>query len=344
MLLGCHLANFWMGGPLPKSLIRVLVVEDFERWRRFYCSALQNNSQFEIVGEASDGLEAVHQARQLQPELILLDIGLPTLDGIETARQIREVSPGSKILFVSENRSADIVGEALSTGAGGYIVKSDAASALLPAINAVLEGKRFVSATLMGNNSSPFTNECDATIPHRHEVAFYRDDTSLVDGYARCIKSAMQNGDAIIVVVTESHRASLVWKLDSDGLDVAAAIAEGTVTLADASDALSSLIVDDMPEPIRCSTLVGDLVERAAKGIKRKDGRVVFCGGIAPILLSNGNVEGAIQLEHLWDEITRRYGVHTLCGYVRSSPESVESSPILKRICAEHSAVHGLGN
>jgi GAF domain-containing protein len=97
-------------------------------------------------------LEAVQQARQLQPDLILLDIGLLTLNGIEAARQILEISPGSKILFVSENRSVDIVREALSTGAGGYVVKSDAAGELLPAVNAVLEGKRFVSASLNGRN------------------------------------------------------------------------------------------------------------------------------------------------------------------------------------------------
>ena len=105
-----------------KSSIRVLIAEDFEPWRRFYRTALQKRSDFQVVGEVSDGLEAVRQAEQLQPDLILLDIGLPSLNGIGAARQIREISPASKILFVSENRSAEIVREALSTGASGYIV------------------------------------------------------------------------------------------------------------------------------------------------------------------------------------------------------------------------------
>jgi DNA-binding NarL/FixJ family response regulator len=96
----------------------------------------------------SDGLEAVQQAEELQPDLILLDIGLPTLNGIEAARRIRRVSPASRILFVSENRSADIAEEALSTGASGYVFKSDAGSELLPAVKAVLEGKRSISASL----------------------------------------------------------------------------------------------------------------------------------------------------------------------------------------------------
>jgi DNA-binding response OmpR family regulator len=79
---------------------------------------------------------------------LLLDIGLPTLNGIEAARRIREVSPTSKILFASENRSVDVAEEALSTGAVGYVVKSDAASELLPAVEAVLQGKRFVRTSV----------------------------------------------------------------------------------------------------------------------------------------------------------------------------------------------------
>jgi len=94
------------------------------------------------------GLEAVRQAQQVQPDLILLDIGPPTLNGIEAARRIRQVSLASKILFVSENRSRDVAVEALRTGAEGYVVKSDAASELLPAVEAVLQGKQFVSASL----------------------------------------------------------------------------------------------------------------------------------------------------------------------------------------------------
>src|SRR5438034_9016304 len=84
----------------------------------------------------------------MQPDLILLDIGLPTLNGIEAAKRIHQVSPRSKILFVSENRSLDTAEEALSTGAGGYIRKSDAYSELWPAVNDILEGKRFISECL----------------------------------------------------------------------------------------------------------------------------------------------------------------------------------------------------
>ena len=130
--------------------IRVLIVDDYEPWYRFVSNTLRNHSKFEIIAETTDGLEAVQKAHELQPDLILLDIGLPTLNGIEAARRIRELSPKSKILFLSENRAAEVAQQALNTGAGGYVVKSDAASDLLPAVKAVLEGKRFISASLAG--------------------------------------------------------------------------------------------------------------------------------------------------------------------------------------------------
>ena len=131
--------------------VRVLVVDDSEPWRRFISTTLRKRPELRVISEASDGLEAVQQAQQLQPDLILLDIGLPTLNGIEAARRICTVSPQSKILFVCENRSVDVAEEALRNGAGGYVVKSDAASELLPAVKAVLEGKRFISASLAGH-------------------------------------------------------------------------------------------------------------------------------------------------------------------------------------------------
>jgi DNA-binding NarL/FixJ family response regulator len=136
---------------MGRSIIRVLIVDDYEPWRRFIRLTLLAYERLQVIGEASDGLEAVPKAQKLQPDLILLDIDLPHLNGIEAARKIREISPASKILFVSENRSLDIVEEALSTGASGYVLKADSATELLAAVGAILQGKQFMSASLAGD-------------------------------------------------------------------------------------------------------------------------------------------------------------------------------------------------
>jgi DNA-binding NarL/FixJ family response regulator len=129
---------------LETSSIRVLVVEDSEEFRQFICSSFGEGTKLQIVGVEPDGLQAVQRADELQPDLILLDIGLPSLNGIEVARQILKLSPQSKILFVSQESSTDIVREALGTGAHGYIVKIDAGSELLKGVNAVLRGEQFI--------------------------------------------------------------------------------------------------------------------------------------------------------------------------------------------------------
>ncbi len=130
----------------PLVTIRVFVVEDFGPFRRFVCSTIKEVTELQIVGEASDGLDAVKKAEELQPDLILLDIGLPNLNGIEAARQIRKLSPQSKILFISQESSPDVIEEALSFGAMGYVIKAHAGRELLPAIEAVREGRQFVSS------------------------------------------------------------------------------------------------------------------------------------------------------------------------------------------------------
>lgn len=121
------------------------MVDGFEPWRRFASSTLRKKAGLQVVGEASDGLEAFQKAVELEPDLILLDIGLPSVNGIEAARRIREMVPEAKIIFLSEESSVEIVQEAMSFGACGYVFKTMAASDLLTAVETVLSGLKFVS-------------------------------------------------------------------------------------------------------------------------------------------------------------------------------------------------------
>jgi DNA-binding NarL/FixJ family response regulator len=133
-------------------VVQVLIVEDFEPYRQFAKSSLGKMDGLQFVSEATDGLQAVDKARELKPDLILLDIGLPKLSGIEAARQILAAAPECKIIFLTQETSTDVVREALKLGAYGYVVKARAATDLLPAVEAALEGKRFISAGLAAHD------------------------------------------------------------------------------------------------------------------------------------------------------------------------------------------------
>lgn len=139
-------------GQLDTSSVRVLVAEDSEPFRRFVRSTLGAKPDLQIVCEVSDGLDAVQKAKELQPDLILLDIGLPTLNGIDAARRIRSVAPQSKIIFLSQESSTDVVQEALALGALGYVVKANAGRELLVSVEAVRQGRRFISKGWSGND------------------------------------------------------------------------------------------------------------------------------------------------------------------------------------------------
>ncbi|PWT88178.1 MAG: response regulator [Blastocatellia bacterium] len=115
--------------------LRILLVDDFTPWRNYVVSILQERQCFDVVGEAADGQEAIERATELQPDLILMDIAMPKMNGIEAARRIRDSAPNSKILFFSVEISDELAEAALAVGGQGYIVKKEVRAKLLPSID-----------------------------------------------------------------------------------------------------------------------------------------------------------------------------------------------------------------
>jgi DNA-binding NarL/FixJ family response regulator len=127
--------------------VRTLIVEDYEEYRQFLRLTLQKETELVVIGEALDGLQALQQAEELQPDLILLDLSVPKLNGMEACRRIRQVSPRSKVVILSQESSPEVVEAALRLGTVGYLLKSDAID-LPQALDAILQGAVFVSPRL----------------------------------------------------------------------------------------------------------------------------------------------------------------------------------------------------
>jgi DNA-binding NarL/FixJ family response regulator len=337
---------------------KILVVDDSDRFRQFFVLSLRQTAEFQLIYEASDGLEAVERAEELKPDLILLDIGLPRMNGIEAGRRIRKVSPNSKILFVSQDSSVDVVHEALHLGAQGYLLKADAGGELLPAVYAVLQGRQYLSRRLRPHVISKTHDEYPAgslrskehlpllsqkgDIVRVHKVAFQRDDASIVDDFTRFIEFALKMENPVIVIATESHRTNLRQRLQARGRDISTAIQEGTYISLDADDMLSEVMVNDWPDSTRLLKVASDLIVEAAKAAKGKHFRVAACGECASSLIAQGKPEAAIELERLWDKIARSHYVDILCEYLLRDFQTEESSPIFERICVAHSAAYTL--
>jgi DNA-binding NarL/FixJ family response regulator len=342
------------------SSSRVLVVDDSGPFRTFIGSTLGRRPELQIVGDVTDGLQAVQKAVELHPDLILFDIGMPRLNGIEAAQQIRRLSPKSKIIFVSQESSADVVQQVLSLGACGYVVKMDAARELLPAIDAVLRGEQFVGSRFAGQDfsgasdiaasdegaSEGFRSKAvaslhrDEGVTRRHEAHFYSDEACLLDRITQFIGAALMAGNSTIVLATEPHRAALLPRLQAHGLEVDVAIEQGRYIALDAAETLSIFMINGMPDSVRFLKAFDDLIATAAGVAKGEhSAQVAVFGECVSLLWAQGNAEAAIRMEQLGNEVALRHDIDILCAYPLGSLQGGMDTHIFQQICAEHSAV-----
>ena len=318
--------------------LRILVVDDFEPWRRFVSNTLEKGD-LQIVLQVQDGLEAVYKAERLRPDLILLDIGLPTLDGIKAARRIRDVSPNSKILFLTEQSCPEIAQAALDAGGAGYVVKSDGGKELLTAVNALRKGQRYVGPRLVGHVFFATLDEYPSENFNSHELQVYSSEALFLDGFADFLVGGLTAGNAVVVVATETHRQGLFQKLETYGFNLDAMIKSGTYISLDVPKTLASFLLDDQPDPVRFWNVLSRLLETASRAPNGAKRRVFACGECAPCLWTQGKTDAALRVEELWDEACRKYGIKTLCGYLSGSLQTEKDHSTFQAICAVQSTV-----
>lgn len=318
--------------------IRVLVVDDVEAWRRFATSTLQQEQDVEIVGEACDGLLAVQRATELQPDFILLDVGLPGLNGIQACARIRELSPKSRILLMSVDCCKDTAMQGLQTGASGYLMKSAAQVELVTAMRAVLAGKCFLSAAL---GFQP--EDVPDSTPPVHSVYFYDHDEALISHLRSIVVSSIEAGRSVLVVCTPEHRQQLQVSLNESGI-MTAALNKNRFQLLDAKATLSEFMVEDRLSSEKFSKCIGQTIRRAKESAANAQSGVTVFGEMVAVLWSEGKQSIALDLERLWNGLLAEGTFQLHCAYPRRILKENTSGVAAKAICDEHSIILGLAN
>jgi DNA-binding NarL/FixJ family response regulator len=310
----------------------VLVVEDHAPFRRFICKLLQQRPDLQIVGEATDGWDAIRQAEALRPDVVLLDIGLPRLNGIEAAGRLRTLIPDAKLMFVTIESSVEIVEQAFRGGAHGYVYKPRALRDVLPVLDAIIRGGQFVSGGLER------IAQGDSLASHQHPVLFYSSDEVFLTAFTRFVGGALDDGKAVIALLTPAHDESLQGSLRASHVDLDRAIRQKRYVPAHINEMLAQVMVNGRVDPTRFKNAAHDLFADVEREAMNQHTGIATCGECAPILWANGNVEAAIQLEHLWDEeIGKKRQMDTLCAYPLAARDGCVQA--VRSLCAEHTGV-----
>ena len=310
---------------------KVLVVDDHAPFRRAIRSVLRQRADVSIVGEAADGLDAIRQAEALRPDVVTLDISLPFLSGIEVAARLRTVVPEARLILVTIESSYEVVEKAFRTGAHGFVYKPRTQRDLLPVVDAVIRGGRFVSSGLER------VAQGDSLAAHHHHLLFYSSDAVFVEALSRFIGGALGEGAAVIGLMTEAHDQSLQRSLHASHVDLALAMREKRYISVNISELLAKVMVGGRPDPMRFLNAAGDLVAEASQRAAGRYASVAACGECSSTVWTHGHLEAAIQLEHLWDEVSTSHQMDILCAYPLTARENGVQA--VRSLCAEHTTV-----
>jgi DNA-binding NarL/FixJ family response regulator len=342
-------------------IYRVLLVEDFCTFRRAIRTMLEQHAGFQVVGEAADGNEAIQLAGRLLPDIILLDINLPKLNGFEAMPQILRHSPVSKIVFLTQEPSTEVAEEALRLGAHGYVVKTDAGSELLRALEAITRDQVYLSRQLQERMAGkprqwPGAKAGTASraplvgikgVPERqslcgHEVDYYLHDSDFLESLHACVSTALHAGDAVVVLLTRSHQQALCQGLQAMGLKVNDEIRTGRLRLLDADVTVAKYLRDELPDEMRSREEARLLLEAAKKTRRGEHSRVCVFGECVSLLYAKGNGDVVLWLERFWDELCKTHELYVRCWYQVNQQQLEIDWQFFQQVSEEHSAVHSL--
>jgi CheY-like chemotaxis protein len=305
-----------------------LVVDDHPEMLRRVSALL--GSRYDVVGVARDGYEAIDLARSLAPDLIVLDIAMPRLDGFQVAARLQEFGLAARTVVMTLHDDEDLVKQAFLAGARGFVHKTRLAVDLVRALDHVYEGRFFLPTlqsllTVAGSGA--------------HAVQFHSYDRRFILDVSGLINCALRRGHVAAVVANAAVRAGVAEQLKSYGWNVGVAGDYGRYHAMDAAESLAGIMRDDRPDPERLGESVAALERLRVETADPSDGRLTLVGEIAVPLLLNGNAKGAMEIERLWNALTRGLPWLGVCCYPVSCFADRLPPHVFHEVCAEHGAV-----
>ena len=278
---------------------------------------------------AGDGRQALGLARRLRPDVVVLDVEMPELGGFQTLEQLRRDGPETRVVFLTMHGQDEFVSAAINAGAHGYVLKSRTRLDLISAIDHALAGRLFV----------PSLTSLSTVAGSRHTVQFHSNDSHALDesaslwlrhfGRASRSSSSLTRRPAL-ASLSACRRGRLTLQCWQSG---------DRYVAQDSALALSHVMHEGRPDKERVAAMIHglDLLRLAVPN--RPRGRLTIVGDMSASLCRNGNFEAALELERIWNDLTRALPFFTVCSYPIDCFENSEALNLLSNVCAAHSAV-----
>jgi DNA-binding NarL/FixJ family response regulator len=310
---------------------KILVAEDFSAFREFVCAQLHRRTDLHVVA-VDDGLAAVRAAADLRPDLALLDIGLPTMNGLEAARRIRTQSPATKIVFLTQESASEFVDAALDMGADGYILKTRALDYMLPVVETMLGDQA-------GGDSRPRATRACSDGRHRHHAQCFADDAALLASAERFVLDTLATRDAAMVALARPHLDALGDILRRRQVTIDRLIEQGTLLMIDATDLTQAFAADCAIDWDSLEARWREVIAAAGAATGQPRPRVASFSETGALLVAAGQVETAMRMEAIAERLVNASDLPTLdltCVYPMLPPAR---DSVFSRICEAHALI-----
>jgi CheY-like chemotaxis protein len=335
--------------------IRILIVDDHEAVRRGIDSLLSAHAEWVVCGEATDGLEAVEEARRLRPDVILMDISMPRMDGVQATKIIRQEVPEADVILISQNDPSVVCRQAKEADAGAFVPKADLSQDLVSTIEQLVDirerggvaqrlpyslenpdvrGKIGVHMNRDVHNE-PWCGLLAEAAPRDHIVQLYQDEKFLSRAVCRFAVSAINHGEGVILVPTSAHWDALRPRLEAEGVDVNAVQASGQLTVIDADQTLPNFMRDAMPDGPLFLGLAGETIARARGGDRFT--KVRWWGEMVNVLWERGDVAASMGLEDLFHKVAHDQDIAIFCSFLMDNFDGDVHARMLPRLGQNHS-------